>query len=218
VFTLIRVSVSIILIGNVRAGTIFVRTKVGESRIRRRTISEPTRIAIDSTDNVYVLDSGQNSAQKFSGNGTFVTKWGSSGSSSGQFSNPVDIVLDPVDNIYVLDKKVPAVKKFSSDGELMTGWGNIEILPWASLEGNLLDPSSLAVSPSGKVYITDRNLHLIRIFTIDGNPVESIGSNGIEDGQFSFPGSIAFDDSGNFYNLSVPLKSACALYVSLPVD
>ena len=166
--------------------------------------SEPTRIAIDSTDNVYVLDSGQNSVQKFSSNGTLILKWDSSGSSSGQFKNPTDIALDPVENIYVLDMANPFVKKFSGDGTFMNSWGELveKLNRHMALHpafATLVEPSGMAVDSSGKVYITDRNVHLIKIYTIDGDIIDTVGSNGIEEGQFSFPGSIAFDDSGNFY-------------------
>jgi DNA-binding beta-propeller fold protein YncE len=118
--------------------------------------SEPTRIVIDSSDNVYVLDSGQNSVQKFSSNGTLISKWGSSGSSSGQFKNPTDIALDPVENIYILDMANPFVKKFSGDGTYMNSWGelvgksNRYMAQFPGL-GSLVEPAGVAIDPSGKL-------------------------------------------------------------------
>ena len=37
----------------------------------------PSGIAVDSSDNVYVTDGGNNRIQKFDSNGKFITKWGS---------------------------------------------------------------------------------------------------------------------------------------------
>ena len=42
-------------------------------------------VAVDSSGNVYVADSGNNRIQKFDSNGTFITKWGSTGTADGQF-------------------------------------------------------------------------------------------------------------------------------------
>ena len=37
----------------------------------------PRAVAMDGSGNVYVADQGNNRIQKFDGNGTFLTKWGS---------------------------------------------------------------------------------------------------------------------------------------------
>ena len=44
--------------------------------------------AIDKSNNVYVVDTGNNRVQKFDGNGNFITKWGSTGTADGQFNAP----------------------------------------------------------------------------------------------------------------------------------
>ena len=44
----------------------------------------PMGMAIDSSDNVYVADCGNNRIQKFDSNGNFITKWGSLGSGNGE--------------------------------------------------------------------------------------------------------------------------------------
>ena len=48
--------------------------------------SSPKGVAVDSSGNVYVADTGNDRIQKFTSNGTFITKWGSNGNGDGQFS------------------------------------------------------------------------------------------------------------------------------------
>ena len=63
----------------------------------------PAGIAIDSANNVYVVDAGNNRIQKFSNNGTFITTWGSYGTGNGQFISPAGIAIDSANNVYVVD-------------------------------------------------------------------------------------------------------------------
>ncbi|MBA3977731.1 MAG: hypothetical protein H0X50_06020 [Nitrosopumilus sp.] len=48
---------------------------------------EPNGIAIDSSDNVNVADSGNDRIQKFDNEGNFITKWGSKGTENVLFCN-----------------------------------------------------------------------------------------------------------------------------------
>ncbi len=45
----------------------------------------PRVIAVDSSNNVYVADSGNYRVEKFDSNGNYLTQWGSYGSGNGQF-------------------------------------------------------------------------------------------------------------------------------------
>src|SRR4051794_37946821 len=48
--------------------------------------TSPSGIAVDSTGNVYVADTGNHRVQKFDSNGNFLTAWGSYGEGKGQFN------------------------------------------------------------------------------------------------------------------------------------
>ena len=63
----------------------------------------PTAIAIDSSDNIYVVDASNNRIQKFDGDGKFITKWGSTGSGNGQFLGPTGLIVNPSGVVYVID-------------------------------------------------------------------------------------------------------------------
>jgi phage tail-like protein len=80
--------------------------------------NQPWDIAIDSQENVYVVDKGNNRVQKFSKAGTFIVSFGSF--EPGKLSNPEHIAIDTQDRIYVMDKK-DKVQVFSTDGQHLEG-------------------------------------------------------------------------------------------------
>ena len=49
---------------------------MGEKRKWRGRVFQPMQLAIDSKDNVYVVDRINNRVQKFDNEGNFITKWG----------------------------------------------------------------------------------------------------------------------------------------------
>lgn len=74
-------------------------------------------IALDSHENIYVLDSGNHRIQKFDKNGRFLQTIGKKGQGPGEFENPGDFFLDGQDSIYVLDSR--RIKVFDREGSFM---------------------------------------------------------------------------------------------------
>ena len=75
-------------------------------------------VGIDSSGNVYVVDTDNYRVQKFDSNGKFITMWGSKGSGEGQFIHPHGIDVDSSGNVYVADqdKDSSIIQKFMSVG------------------------------------------------------------------------------------------------------
>jgi hypothetical protein len=71
----------------------------------------PSGIALDPSDNVYVVDRNLRRVQKFSPNGAFLGKWGSFGAADGQFSDPINVAMARDGSAYVLD--VNRIHRFS---------------------------------------------------------------------------------------------------------
>jgi hypothetical protein len=87
----------------------------------------PMGIAIDSLDNVYVVDLFTDRVQKFDSNGSFITSWYNS-----TVNNPVDpkdvttersnnvypkdVTTDPSNNVYVIGFYSDGISKFDSNG------------------------------------------------------------------------------------------------------
>jgi DNA-binding beta-propeller fold protein YncE len=76
--------------------------------------SGPGGIAVDSAGNVYVVDGNNNRIQKFTNNGTYITKWGTTGTANGQLSSPCGIPVNPkTQYVYVADRENNRIQIFS---------------------------------------------------------------------------------------------------------
>jgi DNA-binding beta-propeller fold protein YncE len=82
----------------------------------------PLGIALDSKNNLYVVDSNNNRVQKFNKRGKFLLKWGTAGIGPGQFDIPIGIAIDDSNNVYVTDHEGNRIQKFNSSGTFLTSW------------------------------------------------------------------------------------------------
>jgi len=150
-------------------------------------------IAVDRSDNVYVLDFNGR-VQKFAPDGTFLLAWGSWGSEDDQFQRPMGITVDGEDNVYVTDWIHQQVKKFRSDGTFLLAWGSAGREP-----GQFNAPTGIAVDNAGHVYVVDRFNDRIQEFTANGTFPEMWGNRGSNEGQLFHPYDIAVDAQGYVY-------------------
>jgi NHL repeat len=122
----------------------------------------PWGIAVDSIGNAYVADTENGRVQVFSGDGTFLEKWGSWGSGDGQFDLPRGIALDANGNVYVTDYS--RVQVFSSTGAFLRRWGS-----YGSGDGQFGYPVGIALDSNGKVYVADlQNYRNYRVQVFSG--------------------------------------------------
>ncbi len=70
------------------------------------------KITLDDQDNLYATDYWGDSVQKFSPDGSFITKWGTEGKGDGQFQGASGVAVDPGGNAYVVDYWNDRVQKF----------------------------------------------------------------------------------------------------------
>jgi sugar lactone lactonase YvrE len=139
----------------------------------------PIGVAIDSTGNVFVLDS--NRVQKFDSNGAYLTFWSS--------PNPKGIAIDSTDNIYVTNYNNSAVSKYSNGGIFISLFGS----------GQLFLPTGIAIDSSNNVYVLDYSSSKVNKFASNENFLLSWGGPGTANGQFANPQAIGIDGSGRIY-------------------
>jgi sugar lactone lactonase YvrE len=129
-------------------------------------------IDVDSSDNVYVADSGNARVQKFDSNGNFIMKWGSEGTSNGHFDYLSGLAIDSDNNVYVSDEGLKNIQKFDSNGNFIMKWGS------AGDEEDELDHIHyIDVDSSGNIYVadpadayeSDNNNGFIQKFDSNGN-------------------------------------------------
>src|SRR5680860_385203 len=162
-------------------------------------------IATDPAGNVYVA--GHDTAhitdhriQKFTSNGTFLTKWGNHGVGDGEFAYPADVATDAVGNVYVVNGALNGanapIQKFTSNGTFITSWGTYG---FNGDPGTFWSTSGIATDAGGDVYVADDLTGQVQKFTSDGTFLTKWGSKGAADGQFNRPRGIATDAVGNVY-------------------
>jgi streptogramin lyase len=126
--------------------------------------------------------------------GTFLTKWGSSGSGDGQFSFPHGVAVDGSGNVFVGEEGNARIQKFTDTGTFLTKWGSP-----GSGDGQFDTPWGVAVDGSGHVFVADYANNRIQKFTDTGTFLTKWGSHGSGDGQFSAPTGVAVDGSGHVF-------------------
>lgn len=152
----------------------------------------PVGIALDSSGNVYVADTGNNRIQKFDATGTYITKWGAAGTGNGQFNAPTGIVVDSGDNVYVVDRGNNRVQKFSSTGTYITKWGTT-----GAGNGQFNSPRHMSVDSSNNIYVADTGNNRIQKFDSTGTYLAQWGSSGTGNGQFTGPRAVVVSSAGS---------------------
>ena len=179
----------------------------------------PSGIACDTSGDVFVADSNNNTIRMITPAGVVTTIAGNpqanasymDGSGSGaQFNFPTGLVLDGAGNIYVADRGNDVIRKVTPSGVVTSIAGTHDST--GSLDGTgtggLFDyPWGLCIDGSGNLYVADTDNDLIRKVTPGGvvtTLVGSAGHPGSTNGTgtaalFSAPTGVVIDGSGNLY-------------------
>ena len=123
----------------------------------------PTGIAVDNKGDVYVSDSWNDRVQKFTSNGKFITKWGTSGSADGQFRFPTGIAVDNKGDVYVGDSLNMRIQKFTSNGKFIT-----KIMP-EKIQGDIGTFENIFAIDlfSQNIFVTDSRTDSVEVFSIN---------------------------------------------------
>jgi len=180
--------------------------------------SFPTGVAADSSNNVYVADSGNNIIRKITPEGVVTTLAGSAlnppGSTDGtgsaaQFSEPFGVATDSSNNVYVADTSNNTIRKITPDGVVTTFAGSPGA--YGSVNGTgsaarFAIPFGIATDSSNNLYVACKGDDEIRKITPARVVTTLAGhfANGSSDGPgstaiFQQPSGLATDSSGNVY-------------------
>ena len=174
----------------------------------------PEGVAVDSSGNIWVADSGNNRVEEFNEEGKLLLEFGSTGTGAGQFNGPTDFAFSG-SNVYVSDQTNNRIEEFSSSGAFVKafGWGvsngnsEFEICTSGcqagksgSGVGQFNEPRGLATDAvAGNLYIAEVGNNRVQEFTPAGAVVTKFGTGGSGQGQFSAPIGIAINSSGKIY-------------------
>jgi streptogramin lyase/phosphodiesterase/alkaline phosphatase D-like protein len=157
-------------------------------------LQNPLDVAVDAAGNVWVADTGNRRIQKFTSKGEYQCKIGTSGTGDGQFSEgPLSIAIDIDGNAWAGDK-AGRMQKFSPKCEFLAKFDQA-----SSGAPGSLSPASLAIDPSGNLWIPSVGSHNVSGFFPEGEYVMSFGEEGTGAGQFTEPTAIAAGTDGTLW-------------------
>jgi len=178
----------------------------------------PAAVAVDTSGNLFIADTGNNTIRKISSAGLVTTIAGQAGISgvtddtgtAALFASPTGICVDTSGNLFVADASVHTIRKITSAGVVTTFAGEAGyygITDASSTAARFYTPEDVAVDSSGNVYVADTNNCLIRKITSAGAVSTIAGMarrKGAVDGtgtatQFCFPAGLTIDSSGNLF-------------------
>ena len=190
-------------------------------------LNQPYRLALDPAGNLYIADPGNNRIRKLAPNGTITTVAGNGNAAYSGDGGPAtsaglayaeDAVLDVFGNIFIADSGNNVVRKVSTNGIITTVAGNgvgagTQVGAYSgdggpATKASLSNPVSLAVDPSGNIFISDQANNVIRqvdthgmISTFAGTGAFGFSGDGAPAvrAQFGFPAGVALDAANNLY-------------------
>ncbi|HST05943.1 MAG TPA: hypothetical protein VLQ48_14580, partial [Chloroflexia bacterium] len=177
----------------------------------------PGGIAVDKQGNIYVADTWNHRVEKFTGDGTYLTQWGSFvdlGSPDGandsgrdtKFYGPRGVAIGPDGNVYVTDTGNKRVSIFQPDGtyvrQITSGKTPDKVTQNYAFNqnGEMNEPIGVAVDAQGNVYVADSVNHRIQKFDSTGaySTQWPIPAGGWDAGSYLEP-FLAVDAQGNIY-------------------
>jgi sugar lactone lactonase YvrE len=179
------------------------------------TFQNPTGVAANGADEVYVADSLNHSIRKVSAGGD-VSTFAGTGANGGEdgtgtaasFSFPTGVAVDGAGSVYVAENWGNRIRKATSSGVVTTlaGSGNSESVDGSGTGASFNAPTGLAVDGALNVYVADTGGNKIRKVTPAGvvTTLAGSGSPGGADGtgsaaSFDTPTGIAVDSAGIVY-------------------
>lgn len=116
----------------------------------------PTDLDVDAHGNVYVVDTGNHLIKKYDFSGNPVDMWGGEGGALGQLREPRCIALDEWNYLYVTDSGNQRIQVFAPDGRSIAEFSTAA----------LLEPVGIAVSKTGRVFVSDAEANDIKVFQV----------------------------------------------------
>jgi sugar lactone lactonase YvrE len=170
-------------------------------------LNDPSSVALDSSGNLYIADSGNNLIREVSsgiisvvaGNGS--PAYGGDGGAAIQaaLNEPTGVRVDAAGNLYIADSYNGLIRKVNGAGVISTLAGQANQFGFNSngIPANLaqlFNPTGIAIDSSGNIYIADEGNSMVREI-VPGPVGLTFVSTGV--GEISSPQTVSIANIGN---------------------
>ncbi|VAX08567.1 hypothetical protein MNBD_GAMMA25-825 [hydrothermal vent metagenome] len=158
----------------------FLRYLTGAGKTR---LSMPTDVSVDNNA-AYVVDGGNHRILVFSlHDGKLIRSFGGPGNGHGKLNSPVGLSVKE-GKVYVADRENRLIQVFSIKGEFLHQFKVMS-------RGKAARPIDIAVSANGlEYYVSGNRNSRLMVFNPAGKLLREWGEDGLNPGQFRFPGSV----------------------------
>jgi sugar lactone lactonase YvrE len=203
------------------AGTGFSGSAGDGAAATSATLRGINGLALDRVGNLYIADSLNHRVRKVdldgvistvAGNGTQGFSGDGSAATGAALNYPATLAFNASGELLIVDYGNHRVRRIAADGKIATIVGNgtagFAGDGGAATAAQLNKPIGIAVAADGAMYIGDASNHRVRkvdsrgiMSTIAGTGTQGFAGDGASalSAQFSFPGALAVDASGNVY-------------------
>jgi DNA-binding beta-propeller fold protein YncE len=139
--------------------------------------SSPIRLAVDAAGSVYISDTDNGAVYVRAADGRILRRQSGLG-------KPGAIAVDEENSVYLADLQSGRIDVYDADWRLKYQIG----------EGDFIRIGDIALdSARGRLYVSDSEAHLVRVYSLLGQALFSFGEEGDGDGQFRYPSGIFHD-------------------------
>jgi len=154
----------------------------------------PKGIALTSSGNVWVADTGNSRIEKFGPTGNLINLLNGNGTSGGLMKEPAGIAVAPDASIWVADTGNNRIEQWNSSLSLVRVVGKE-----GSGGGEFKAPVAIEADSSGNIWVGDQKNNRVEEFGEGGRYLGQFGANGSGKFSFSTGAGIAVDATGNIW-------------------
>ena len=163
-----------------------------------QSCQDPKGVAVDSDDNIFVIDSGNSRVLWFDATGQYRAGIGEYGSQPLQFSRPVGVAFqESSGELYICDRGNNRVQVVKPDTQTLSCSSVSD--HWANALRFFKKPWDIAFDCHGNAYVVDCDNFCVRVITQDGVLLRSIGREGTGRGEFQHVSGVCVDRDGFVY-------------------
>jgi Immunoglobulin I-set domain/NHL repeat len=184
------------------------------------SLYHPANVAMDTLDNLFIADTGNNRIRKVDTNGIIATVAGNGtngysgdggAATNARLSSPIGMAMDPLGNLFIADTGNNCIRKVDTNGLITTVAGNgtsgFSGDGGAATNARLFSPFGMAMDTLGNLFFADLNNNRIRkvsvsgiITTMAGGGSSSPGDGGAAtNASLYYPEGVGLDIFGNLF-------------------